>query len=298
MRFQQALDILQPLIDKGLATLDALRSTYGINREQPFPDRPIGACFGTLGQVCAFIGTPELLEKAEASFRCALTLFDDERDRERQWIYLGHLACDIGDKTRARRLWMEVCTALPTLSRHDFSKNLNNPYMLALALKGVLHFGEELPRISLDLPLSVLGLKEEELPEYHPYGLILQALAMICQRQGEEEGSSQHLELARRLYGGAARSMKGQGVLLQVLGVVTDMRAALIPGINNGLEAAIRRTFLELRSVVTAHFGDNVWGEDESGRPTGLWGQLDPGPGHAWEERARAALKFIRFNYC
>ena len=62
-------------------------------------------------------------------------------------------------------------------------------------------------------------------------------------------------------------------------------------------EATIRRCFLKLRSLVMLEFGEHVWGEDESGRPLGRWGQLDPGPGNTWEARAIAVLRFIKFNY-
>lgn len=296
-QYEEAVGLLRPLIETGSAARDQLRQLHGIPDSAPFPDRALGACFGTMGQLSAFLGTPDTQSEAEKTFKLAMGLFDDPYDIERQWVYLGHLACDLDDAEEAHSLWQEVSGAIPCLTGKTLPPDAMSPFVLALRLKGLLRFWNGGDALDPANPLTLAGLEDDDVPNYHPYGLILQAIGMLAEQRGRSESSTMHLRLAHGLYERASSHMRQGGALLRVLACVAEVRAGLVLDGADDREPVLRTAFLKLRGLVTSEFGDSVWGEDDSGRPTGKWGECDPGPGGAWADRCRGALRFVRFNY-
>ncbi len=296
-RYEEAMDLLRPLIETEAEAREQLREIHGIPESVPFPDRALGACFGTMGQILAFMGTPDTQRKAENAFRLALNLFDDPSDKERQWVYLGHLACDIADAEKADSLWQEVSDGILGSSGKTVPSDTTNPFVLALRLKGQLRFRNGGHDQNLASIISFAALDDDSVPKYHPYGLILQAIGMLAEQHGRTESSTEHLRLAHDFYHRASSHMRQGGVLLRVLAHVAEIRAGLVNERANDRESVLKTTFLKLRGLVTTEFGEEVWSEDDSGTPTGKWGQFDCGPGHPWSDRCKAVLQFVRFNY-
>ncbi|MFO0870287.1 MAG: hypothetical protein U0935_15265 [Pirellulales bacterium] len=266
------------------------------------PSRELGICHGTLGQACAFRGRPGDQTLARDAFRQALRMFTDPRDQERQWVYLGHLACDLSDG--GRELWDEVVRAVPELQPRQPVVRAGGQFVLALQLKGVLRFsstqelGDYLDRWRQNDPLTRYG--DEERQE-HPFGLIGQALALCHVRAARETGKSTHLQAARQAFDVAFQQLKQGGVLLQVLARVCQLRRALVETEFATDRAApaerLASVRLDLERFLGQHFGPTAWDQDVTGRAIGYFGGCDPGPDEPADERARSLLGAVRFNY-
>jgi hypothetical protein len=300
-RYAEAQEVLRPLIEDQVRTREAFARRLGRPpADVPGPD--LARCYGTQGQVFAFQDTAAASAEAEACFRQALALFTDPADRQRQWVYLGHSACDRGQAGRA--LWEEVYAELPDLREARPITDPEGQYRLALQLKGYLIFE------SLDRQQAFLRAwrRDEPLWRYpvetarqHPFGLIHQALGLLQADvwRGRKEASQGQValqELER-----AADHMRQGGPLLQALADVALLRRHLVAlEVTRGGEPdreAPLRVLLALKARLAEHFGSAAWGEDEQGHGCGYFGKHDPGAAAPIEERARRVVEAIRFNY-
>ena len=266
------------------------------------PNYELGACFGTLGQVCAFRSAPGDYEQAEACFRKALSLFPQPADQERQLVYLGHLACDQGEAGRA--LWNEVAEALPELSAGDPVTRVDGAFVLALQVKGVVVFappGEVERFLEHWNREDHFGRFPTAARRHHPLGLVRQALALGHTRLWREGRVERHGCRAREWFRRAAEHLESGPPLLRALGAACRLRGVLFDLERDAGDAAARETLAQgfnlLTSQLAVHFGDAAWKEDGAGRSSGQFGGRDPGPGSPPEERARCVLKAVRFNY-
>lgn len=251
--------------------------------------RSVGACYGTLGQVEAMAGNAN---DAEVAFRVALDHMEDPRDIERQWVYLGHLACDRG--AGGSRLWGEVCEHLPALASTSPTRQRGQQFVLALQLKGHAVFSplhsvrEVLSRWHAESPLDAWPEGERA---HHPFGLIRQAVGLLEERVATDRASA---ERAAAAYSDAATHLRGEGVL-RVLSRAAALRGALaLSDHARDCTPQIASAFRELQAAVIAHAGTGAWDETAPPHSAGHFGRLDQGG--TWPERGRAVLGGIRHN--
>ena len=301
-RYHEAENILLDIISLQRDSLQHISKTFGIDVKE-IPSEELGACYGTLGQIYAFTGTNESFKFAETSFRQAISLFKKPADINRQWIYLGHLACDQGNT--GTDLWREVLTHLPALGCKTAITGNGRQYELALQIKGLNVFGnienkKEFSEILEKTPVNSDNIQNDF--NSHPYGLIYQNLAMLYQCLWNENRESQYFKKqATTYYSGAAEVMKGKPGLLNILGIAAHLRKEIfeVESNNSGTSACedLSGVFNRFKESLVNLYSGNVWQENGNGRSGGHFGKLDPGPGYNWVERAKAVLAGIRFNY-
>jgi hypothetical protein len=279
----------------------SLAAQFDIAPER-MPSFPLGMCYSAFGQAFAFRGEAGDMQQAELCFRSALGLFTDERDRERELVYLGHLACDQAETGRS--LWQEIAAALPDLRSGRPACRPGGQYVLALQLKGLLRFastdtlGRYLDDWSTNDPLVRF---DQEALHSHPFGLVHQALALCHARAWHETQSEAQCNAAVRHFETARTNMNRGGALLKVLALVCRLRQNLFeararpdePGADSRLFAACR----QLEAFLLEHFGSAAWGRDDHGELTGHFGKYDPGDKAPVKERAQRLVEAVRFNY-
>jgi hypothetical protein len=300
--YDEAEGVLQPVIADQEKVRDVLRQQPG--QEALYE---LGACLGTLGQVCAFRGTKDQQDRAETYFRQAMTYFPEAGDRGRQWVYLGHLACDRGAEA-GRALWDEVTRELPELGGDAPIARAGAQFLVALQLKGLWVFaGVERLRAFLER-WDKEKLLDRFLPEQRqqiPFGLIQQAVALNHARVWKEAG--QEADRARKAEEGFESAFAEfpaellKKPLLKVLDLVAKLRGYVFKmdarRWDNQLVRKLSGTFKELNGVLMANF-EAAWDQDEAGQPVGVFGRHDPGEGERrMVERARRVLQAVRFNY-
>jgi hypothetical protein len=298
-RHAEAEEVLAGVIAGQEAVQSLLAATVGL--ASTVPQRELGACLGTLGQIRCFADTSGGLE-AEAAFRRACEFFTAAADVDRQWVYLGHLACDWC--AAGRPLWDQVCGHFPELGGVAPVAGSDRPYLLALQLKGILCFADSFTLLDFlrhwerDRPLLRYGLEERR---GHPFGLIEQVLGLLHARAWRETGQRGLAAAAREAFSRAAQHMNPGGPLLRALAHFAEVRRELF-----ALEAApsdeasrdlLGRSYLALRGHLADAFGAAAWSEDEEGRSGGYFGGRDPGVGTPLAERARRVVAGVRFNY-
>jgi hypothetical protein len=278
-----------------------LAAQFGIAPDR-MPSFPLGMCHSAFGQAFAFRGMAGDAQQAESRFRCAQGLFTEDRDQERELVYLGHLACDQGEA--GRPLWQEIAAALPDLRSNRPACRPGGQYVLALQLKGLLRFASEdalgryLDDWSTNDPLVRFA---PEALHSHPFGLVHQALALCHARAWHETRSEAQYNAAVRHFEAAQTNMNRGGALLKVLALVCRLRQNLFeararphePGADSRLFAACR----QLEACLLEHFGPAAWGRDDQGKLTGHFGKYDPGDRAPVQERAERLVEAVRFNY-
>jgi hypothetical protein len=244
------------------------------------------------------VGGADRLERAESAFRRACDFFDEKGDVDRQWAYLGHLACDRG--ADGLRLWAEVLGRLPELAGPRPVTGAGTQYLLALQLKGVLTFAPAdllafLGRWGAERPVEQFP---EEERERHPFGLIHQAVGLLRAEAWRRTKESAHAAAALASFDRAANLMGRRGPLLKALSHLAAVRRELF-AVETGERAAINRLgarYLALRGHLADSFPE-AWSEDEAGKAHGYFGRLDPGVGTPLAERVWRVLGGARFNY-
>ena len=265
------------------------------------PDNELGACYGTLGQLYAFIGSKDF---AEISFRDAISLFSDSKDIKRQWVYLGHLACDMGELI-GKTLWKEVTDNLDGIDDLQLIVGDGCQFLLALQLKGKLVFGTNGQIIQLADILAnnqPLDNFSANVKNAHPYGLILQMAGLICARAWKETKVENYYIKAIAFFRSATEYLTKGGSLLKLLANVCTLRKLLLefqkPGVNN--DNKINTVIDELKTQAK-EIGEHAWREDEFGRASGYFGTQVSGQNHNTiehvKERAQKIVDLIRFNY-
>ncbi|GHT47031.1 hypothetical protein FACS189454_09040 [Planctomycetales bacterium] len=196
-RYNEAGEVLIAAGQKEEEFAKNVSEMFGGN-EEDFPKERRGWVYSSLGQVFAFQGNKE---RADEMFRNALQCFDKQGDIEREWVYLGHLACDFPNESQA--LLNEVLEHLP-----QSTNPLEEPFILALKLKTAYIFGtQEQQRQWTDDILTFVNRNAETLPMEHPWGLIYQMTAMLLAKLGDCE----HAEF---MFDHAIRSFnQGEGIL-------------------------------------------------------------------------------------
>lgn len=237
----------------------------------------LGMCYSTLGQACAFQSSrPERRGMAESLFRDALACFEKPLDQERVWVYLGHLACDFPEDGRA--LWEEVESHLPTFDG-DNADGLDKPFVWALRLKEVLVFGDDEQKKQW-LQRSAKMLKDcpQEVLAVHPFGLILQMLAMLAVSLKEEDEATRYFQQAEHSLGAGEN-------LLQLLATISRLRHSLwLVQTHPGSEKKLARLEEDMTRCI-----ELVAGNDKQ------YFLLEPGQSPV--ESASQILEKIRFNY-
>ena len=265
------------------------------------PDNKLGACYGTLGQVYAFQGNKE---DAEISFRLAISFFSDSKDIERQWVYLGHLACDMGELI-GKTLWKEVTDNLDGIDDLQLIVGDGCQFLLALQLKGKLVFGTNGQIIQLADILAnnqPLNNFSANVKNAHPYGLILQMAGLICARAWKETKAENYYIRAIDFFRSATKYLTKGGSLLKLLANVCILRKLLLEfqktGVNNNnqINSVINEFITHAKEI-----GEHAWSEDASGRASGYFGTQVSGQNHNTiehvKERAQKIVDLIRFNY-
>jgi len=295
-------DAANEVINKIVSTAEDLRTKLASLEEcqlSDIPSKELGACYGTLGQLYAFQGNKEAAKK---SFDWAKSLFSDSKDIERQWVYLGHLACDMGDLI-GRPLWKEVTANFDGIDDLQLIVGDGCQFLLALQLKGKLVFGTNDQIIQLaDLFLAKnhpLNNFSANVKNAHPYGLIIQMAGLICARAWKETNRESYYDRAIYFFRSAATHYLPQGeLLLKLLANVCTLRKLLLEfqkaGVNNDNQINI---VIDEFITHAKDIGEHAWSEDDSGGANGYFGTQVAGQNHNTIERAQKIVDLIRFNY-
>ncbi|MCS7269869.1 MAG: hypothetical protein NZ703_02190, partial [Gemmataceae bacterium] len=300
-RFDDAHQILQDVLSRMEQSLRPLGEIGGATA--PAPIRLLGTLYGTLGQAYALQTEPDHL-LAEKCFRQALQHFQEPADRERQWVYLGHLACD--KEQGGETLWQEVCANLPQLNSHIPICQEGRQYQLALQIKGIYRF-RPLDQVRQFLQAwqsaSWQSAYSQESREQHPFGLIHQGIGMLWLRLSQETKDKAAAHAAIHSFDAATQHMRMRkgGSLLQVLAYFADIRRWLITlqcsVVPSLCERRLRELLQGLQGYVVEHYGERVWNVSQTGLARGHFGRFDPGPDCPINLRAQAILAAVRFNY-
>ena len=259
------------------------------------PDNKLGACYGTLGQVYAFQGNKE---DAEISFRLAKSFFSDSKDIERQWVYLGHLACDIG-RANGMKLWSEVSANLAGINDKKLIVGDGCEFTLALQIKGKFVFGTNDQIIEFANNFLNNNHPLNNLPRNpHPYGLIMQMAGLICARAWKETKVEKYYIRAIDFFRSATERLTQGELLLKLLANVCTLRKLLLvfqktgANNNNQINSVINEFITHAKKI-----GEHAWSEDESGRASGYFGTQVSCQNQSTIERAQKIVDLIRFNY-
>lgn len=301
-RYQEAKEVLAKIVFENENELDEHARRFNINRND-LPNYELGACYGTLGQLYAFIGTEEAKSNAAGAFARAISRFAEPKDIDRQYIYLGHLACDMG--VQGRSLWNRVEEKLLGSKCLEPINETATQFRLHLQAKGILVFGTKEDMIGFlsrgETCKNSFKYSDQE-TDHHPFGLIYQITAMICVRLWREFGKQQeYVPQAINYFNMAKTKMRNGGALLQLLAYMADIRRLLFELEINGNDANIADSLTYIINLLKAHvikqFNDYAWGEDENGKSYGYFGDNDPGMGSDINERAKNIINKIRFHY-
>ncbi len=257
------------------------------------PNPDLAPLYGTLGQVYAFQGSAERQDRAEACFRRSLGLQADEAGRERQWVYLGHLACDRGEA--GRPLWTETCQAFPALGQPTPIAQPGMQFALALQIKGLVCFGTGedqdafLKAWDEQDPLSAYPA---EARRHHPFGLIHQSLGQLQAASWRRTRSRDYAERSLEEFKAAAELMASQDGVLPVLGHIAWLRRGLFlveafPEVQTTMDALAHRLAM-LRELVLNHAGPEGWQ---------VLGGLGAGTDVPVAEQACRIVAAVRFNF-
>jgi hypothetical protein len=301
-QYSEAESILLDIISLQQGSLKQLAKGFGINAED-IPSDELGACYGTLGQIYAFTGLNESIQYAERSFRQAIELFKNSSDINRQWIYLGHLACDQGES--GVDLWNEVQQHLPDLGSPAPILETGREFELALQLKGLHVFGSREMKVQFCTQWEKTSLHRNYSKadkSSHPFGFIYQSVAMIYQDLWHQNRENNHYDQMVTTYYNRSSNLMGSKIgLLKILGLVAELRKCIFKLKRNpaGKKANenIPIVFRSLKENLIELFSSRIWSEDGDGKSDGYFGQLDPGANNSWQRRARAVLAGFRFNY-
>ncbi|MCA9070194.1 MAG: hypothetical protein KDA84_14775, partial [Planctomycetaceae bacterium] len=300
--YEEALGVLLHVVSERETLLETMANLYGVPVEK-LPRQQLGECLGSLGQVYAFLGTETTHLKAVECFRRAAALFQSPRDRERQLVYLGHLACDMGDA--GRPLWEEAISEISKLGSDKPEFRSGEQFLLALWLKGRLVFGDKSQVRSFvqNLPPSTALLQDfsPEEQRNHPFGLIHQTIAMLFAQAWEQTPEDPLAEKALEEFELASQLMSPRAGVLKLLGHVAECRRTLFRlRVSKESKNQRKKLALQLRAVLgllAENFSPGGWDEDEEGQATGWFGDRDPGTHCSIPERVESLLTGIRFNY-
>lgn len=292
------------VIEELLKPLEDLHRNLGGgdgDTDDGLPMYELGACYGTLGQVYALSGMEGWRDRARDCFSKAMALFDNPDDIERQYNYLGHLACEIGDE--AADLWEEVCLAIPELKSTEPITGSGNQFKLALQIKGRLVFGERKDQTAF---AEVLGSEDFEdgytdsEMDRHPFGLIFQDAAMLYADLWRETGGLEHYNKAQFFFKRAIRRFSREHILEKLVGLIAVLRKLVLEveiGDTSVKKAISRNLSIIVGLLSEDPFWPHCWQQREDGSVEGIFGTHDPGPDADPVERARGLMKALRFNF-
>lgn len=296
----KATEVLEKIVTERESLRSSLAASFGVPMES-LPEQQLGECLGTLGQVWAFIGTPESRAKAIECFRRANGLFRQTRDIERQFIYLGHVACDMGEQ--GKELWAEVGEHIPELAESNPVFSDGGQFKLALWLKGLLVFStpDRIVEFATQTDCEqLLNRFDSDMKGHHPFGLIHQCLGMIFAAASRSHGDEKLREAAIEQFRRAEELMSSGGLVLQLLGQTARLRSLLYRWELNPESSSRRKRLSQgVRSFigfVSEHFSPGGWEEDGT-TVTGWFGAVDPGEGNKMSDRAAALTNRVGFNY-
>jgi len=305
-RFDEAIEMLRELVSERTRLVDSAVTEYGFTQEalDNFSDDSLAACLGSLGQSLAVSGGKGIDEALTCLFK-AIALFKNQSDRERQWIYLGHLACEQPDS--GLPLWERVSNALPELKMSELVSGHGNQYKLALQLKGLLVFAAP-KNIAKSLEMFETAVESYSLEarQSHPFGLIHQAAAICAIRLQNElpsEKPSAWGDFANHQFNLASTHMATGGAILQLLSSASRLRQQIFR-LSYIPSTAASKAYQQLASTICDFLAlaskpplDASWRTDELGRRSGHFVALDPGDSVPIAKRAEALLSGIRLNY-
>ncbi len=298
---------------------------YNVFKEQDTQQiqyRPdLGRCYSTLGQIKAFMARTETdYLEAVKLFKQTLQFYDPKNDKQgdivRTWIYIGHVACDLQwhGMNSARELWNEICSKLQ-LSLHNendwtfLKTDIDHRYYLALQMKAILLFDDIAiipPFIKAwNNPDNIIANvidKEKNSPKalIHPFGFILQTLAMLYARLYREEPTDENWKKTIETYDVAINVIKAQKTkLFDFLALITEMRQSLfkIETHDNEEEREhLHDIYLDVKALLCCDFGEGAWEENTEGEDSGYFGshirKNDP-----VTKNAQQIIDMIQFNY-
>ena len=165
--------------------------------------KQMASLYGSIGQLYAYIGSNESRVEAMKYFYKAIDLFKDKpAEKNREWNYLGNLACDMGRKIGSD-LWKEVITNRPALGMKEALAEPGKLYTQILQIKGKYIFStpKDIESFLKDWehrnPTELLGVGDRECVEYC---FILQGIGMLHERLIIDSPNSIQREEALKYY--------------------------------------------------------------------------------------------------
>jgi tetratricopeptide (TPR) repeat protein len=199
-RYDEAVDVLTQARQKEENFAQRAADCIG-GQPDDFSKERRGWIYSALGQVFAFQGKKE---QAEQCFRDALTCFDKKDNIEREWVHLGHLACDFPQDLQT--LLNDVFEHLP-----PNTDPFEEPFILALKLKSVYVFGDMTSQNDwAKQMLAFTQNNKKKLQTDHPWGLIYQITAMLFEKLGNKSQTKKFYDLAINALN------KGEGILQEL----------------------------------------------------------------------------------
>ncbi|MDR1923863.1 MAG: hypothetical protein LBQ66_05775 [Planctomycetaceae bacterium] len=224
-QFEKAEQILVDIGTKAEQFQEKMAEIFETTVEQ-LNRRPLGMCYSTLAQACAFQANDfDKRTLAESLFRNALNCFTEPDDQERIWVYLAHLACDFPEELRS--LWEEAHVNFLQYTGNIID-GIEKPFVLAAYIKGMYVFGNinEKRQWANDLN-QILVDYSNDLLNRHPFGLILQMTAMLNVSVFNETGESEYKKNANVFFSKAVQSLASGEKLLKTLASAAQLRSVL-----------------------------------------------------------------------
>jgi len=298
-RFKEAESTLISQIAPLQVIRDAIALQGGMEAQKT-PLFELGAAFGTLGQILAMQG-PDRHAEAEGFFNRAIGCFVEPRDIERQLVYLGHLACDMGEKGRG--IWNKVSEKLLGPDPVTPVTVADKQFVLAIQAKGLFQFGgaEDLVEFArkfkdADLEQS-FGTGAKDL---HPFGLIWQDVALCAQKAFREkpDGNDWLLEFALDCFDQSISfAMAKKQPLFDILGHLAAIRKKILL-MDFAPEPRLEKEMdTHIEEVIHSSLKAGLLTNEPDGSFSGAGSVIANRKYNSVREKATALLGLLHFNY-
>lgn len=286
-----------------IAPLQEIRDTIarqGAMKAQKTPLFELGAAFGTLGQILALQG-PDRHAEAEGFFNRAIDCFVEPRDIERQMVYLGHLACDMGENGRG--IWKKVSEKLLGPDSVTPVTLAGKQFVLAIQAKGLFQFGSDEALLEFARKFKDADLEASFGPgakDHHPFGLIWQDVALCAQKAFREkpDGNDWLLEFALEWFDQSISfAMAKKQPLFDIMGHLAAIRKNILlmeyapePRLEKEMETHVE-------GVIHSAVKVGMLTKETDGSFSGAGSGLANRKYNSMKEKATALLGLLTFNY-
>lgn len=286
-----------------VAPLQVIRGVIALQlgmEAQKTPLFELGAACGTLGQILAMQGSGRHAE-AEDFFNRAIDCFVEPRDIERQMVYLGHLACDMGENGRG--IWKKVSEKLLGPDSITPVTPAGKQFVLAIQAKGLFQFGSAEALLEFARKFKDVDLEASFGPgakDHHPFGLIWQDVALCAQKAFSEkpDGNNWLLDLALEWFDQSISfAMAKKQPLFDIMGHLAAIRKNILlmeyapePRLEKEMETHVE-------GVIQSAVKGGLLTKETDGSFSGPGSGIANRKYNSMKEKATALLGLLTFNY-